>query len=70
MATARPKMSELQALPDADLRAQLDGLRQELWQQRIKLHDGALQQTHQLQALRRQIARVQTALRRTQPATP
>ena len=68
MATAQPKMSELLTLPDTDLRAQLEGLRQQLWGQRIKLRDGALQQTHQLRALRRQIARVQTALRRTRPA--
>ena len=63
MADATRATTDLRALPEADLRAQLDQLRGELWHKRIKLREGALQQTHDLRRLRRQIARVQTALR-------
>ena len=55
-------MKDLRALPEADLRGQLDKLRRELWQQKIKLREGALQQTHVVRQLRRQIARVSTVL--------
>ena len=53
---------DLRALPEADLRGQLETLRRELWQQRIKLREGALQHTHVVRRLRRQIARVSTVL--------
>jgi len=56
-------MHDLAAMPEADLRAQVEKLRQELWQARLKAKDGSLQQTHLLSARRRQIARVLTALR-------
>ena len=59
----------LHELPAADLQAQLVKLRQELWHNRLKTRDGSLQQTHVLSAARRQIARVQTALRQA-AATP
>ena len=69
MATAkRPKAQELRGLPAADLKAQVEQLRQELWQQRLKVREGALQQTHQLRAARRQIARIATVLNEQQRA--
>ena len=58
----RPMIKELRALPATELQAQLQTLRQELWQRRLKTKDGSLQQTHQLRLVRRQIARVQTLL--------
>ncbi len=63
MAEPRVSMHDLAAMPEADLRAQVEKLRQELWQARLKAKDGSLQQTHLLSARRRQIARVLTALR-------
>ena len=57
-----PRTSELRALPDADLTAQLEKLRRDMWQNRLKAKDGSSQQTHQLLAFRRQIARIQTVL--------
>jgi len=62
MAEKRPHAKELRAMPEADLKAQLETLRRELWQQRIKVNDGSLQQTHQLRAGKRQIARILTVL--------
>ena len=59
----RPMIKELRALPPVELQAQLQTLRQELWQRRLKAKDGSLKQTHQLRFVRRQIARVQTLLR-------
>jgi len=46
----------------ADLLAQLEKLRRDVWQLRMKAKDGSLQQTHELAAKRRQIARVHTVL--------
>lgn len=63
MAERPPAMKELRAMPLADLDAQQDRLRRELWQHRVKAKEGSLQQTHRLRALRRQIARIQTAAR-------
>ena len=63
MAAKRPKAKELRAMPAADLKQHIAQLRQELWQQRLKARDGSLQQTHQLSAARRQVARIQTVLR-------
>ena len=68
-AAKRPKAHELRGLPSADLRAQVQQLRQELWQQRLKVREGSLQQTHELRAARRQIARVATVLNEQQRAT-
>ena len=56
------RTSELRALPDADLTAQLEKLRRDMWQNRLKAKDGSSLQTHQLLAFRRQIARIQTVL--------
>lgn len=63
MAQPRPKPKDLRGLPEADLRAQVQALRQELWELRVKARDGALQQTHVLPIVRRQLARVETVLR-------
>ena len=57
-----PRTSELRALPEADLNAQLEKLRRDMWQSRVKAKDGSSQQTHRLLAFRRQIARIQTLL--------
>ena len=53
----------LRELPRADLLAQVEKLRQELWQHRIKTKEGAQQQMHHIPALRRQIARIHTVLK-------
>ena len=66
MADTRLSAKELRALPDADLREQAAKLRQELWQQRVKIKEGSIQQTHQGRAVRRQIARVLTIARQQQ----
>ena len=66
MAEKRLSAKELRALPEADLREQAAKLRQELWQQRVKMKEGSIQQTHQGRAVRRQIARVLTIARQQQ----
>ena len=66
MADTRPSAKELRALPETDLREQAAKLRQELWQQRVKIKEGAVQQTHQGRVIRRQIARVLTIARQQQ----
>ena len=58
-----PRAKELRGTPAAELSTQLQSLRKELWQQRVKTKDGSLQQTHRLGQLRRQIARIQTIVR-------
>jgi ribosomal protein L29 len=63
MADKWPKASELRAMPDAELRTQLEKLTQDLWRARQKTAEGAQQQTHRFSALRRQIARVHTVLK-------
>ena len=62
MAEKRPQASALRALPEADLRAQLAALRQELWQRRNKTGEGAQPQTHEIPGVKRQVARVLTVL--------
>ena len=57
-----PRAKDLRALPEADLNAQLDQLRREIWQNRLKARDGSSAQTHQRPALKRQIARILTVL--------
>ena len=63
MAEKRPLASALRGLPEADLQAQLAALRQELWQRRTKTSEGAAAETHEIPAVRRQIARIHTVLR-------
>lgn len=61
-AVKRADMNALRALPASDLAAQIDTLRKERWEHRIKMRDGSVRQTHQLGVLRRQVARVLTAM--------
>jgi len=63
-------IQELRALPETDLRAQVAQLRHALWEHRQKVTAGALQQTHLLPAVRRQIARLETILSETRNKTP
>lgn len=70
MATAGRSVKDLRALPDAELTTQLDALRKELWQARLKATEGAFQQTHRLRELRRDVARVKTIMRERQRVTP
>lgn len=62
MAEKFPDMKELRGLSAADIQQQLGKLKEELWQQRVKAKEGALQQTHRLLYIRRQIARIQMVL--------
>ncbi len=55
-------VKELRELSSADIQEQLGKLRGELWQLRLKAKEGAVQQTHQMLQIRRQIARIQTIL--------
>lgn len=59
----RSGAKELRGLSEAELQNQLEQLRRELWDARVKVKDGALTQTHVLSATRRQVARLQTILR-------
>ena len=68
MAEKTVKISDLRAMTPADLGARLDQLRQELWQHRIKVKEGSLQQAHLLRFARRQIAQLQTVLREQERA--
>lgn len=63
MTTKLPRAKELRALPEPELRAQLDALRQQVWRDRLKMKEGTVQQTHMIRLSRRQIARLQTVLR-------
>ena len=63
MAEAVVTVKELRGQSEAELAAQLDKLRQEMWQTRMKVRDGALQQHHLLSRARRQVAQIQTILR-------
>ena len=58
----RQGAKELRTMSSVELKEQVEGLRQELWQQRLKAREGSLKQTHQLAAARRQIARIHTVL--------
>ena len=53
---------ELRAMPEGEMRGQLDKLRSELWQARQKTAEGAQAQTHRFSVMRRQIARIQTLI--------
>ena len=65
MAETLHAVKALRAMTKADLEQHLGALRQELWQQRIKAKEGALQQTHLITERRRQIARTLTVLGET-----
>jgi len=70
MAASKPRAHELRTLPDTDLQTQLQALRHEMWEHRMKAAVGSLQQPHQIRALRRQVARVQTVLNEQRRAQP
>ena len=61
-AAKQKKMKEIRGQSAEDLRSQIEELRRDLWQQRIKAKDGSLQQTHGIGATRRQIAKRLTVL--------
>jgi len=63
MAEVVQQADALRNLPKEELQAQLQSLRQELWQARLKTKTGALQQTHQLGRAKRSIARILTILK-------
>ena len=63
MAESRIDTKALRAAPAADLVAQVDALRRERWEHRLKLADGSIRQTHRLRILRRQLARILTVQR-------
>ena len=67
MAQKLPKAKDLRALPDSEIRTELEKLRLQLWQHRLKAKDGSLQQSHHLPLVRRQIARINTLLRERAP---
>jgi large subunit ribosomal protein L29 len=62
-APATVTVKDLRGMSEADLRAQVGKLRQEIWHSRLKLREGAAQQTHQIRQARRQIARILTILK-------
>ena len=70
MAVKRVRAKDLRVQSAQELRDQIEQLRQDLWQQRLKARDGGLQQTHQLSIARRHIARIQTVLNEQRPSTP
>lgn len=70
MANKRVRAKELRAQTAQELREQIVALRQDLWQQRLKAREGGLQQTHQLSASRRHLARIATVLNEQRQSTP
>ena len=70
MAKRQAPVKDLRGMPEADLRAQLSQLQQDLWQRRMKARDGAAQQTHHMPEIRRQIARIHTLLNERRTAAP
>ncbi len=70
MAEHPERAAQLRGLSQADLMAKLDHLRQERWQQRVKVTEGAQLHTHRLREARRQIARIRTVLREQERARP
>ena len=59
----RQSAKTLRELPDAEIEEERHKLREQFWHCRLKTKDGSLQQTHQLSAIRHQIARIETILR-------
>ena len=68
MAEKRVDTKALRALPATDLVAQVEVLRRQRWEHRLKLGDGSVRQTHRLRLLKRQIARILTVLGEQQAA--
>ena len=63
MAEQRMDTKALRAAPAADLAAQVDAVRRERWDHRLKMAEGSVRQTHRLRLLRRQLARILTIQR-------
>ena len=63
MAEQRIDTKALRATPAADLAAQVEALRRDRWEHRLKLAEGSVRQTHRLRLLRRQLARMLTIQR-------
>jgi large subunit ribosomal protein L29 len=63
------KASELAKLTADELRSKSSELRAELWSARMKKETGQLENKAKLGSLRRDIARVETVLRKTLGAT-
>jgi ribosomal protein L29 len=63
MSGKRPRPQELRALSGTELSAQLEKLKEELWQHRINTTEGAKPQVHEGRAIRRQLARILTIMR-------
>ncbi len=57
---------QLRGWSETDLKAKMVELRRELWQSRVKVASGALQQAHHLRDIRHQIARILTVLNEQQ----
>ena len=64
-----PTAKELRAMPDPEMRVQLEKLSSELWQARQKTAGGAQTQTHRFSVLRRQVARIHTVMNQQQRRT-
>ena len=67
--TAGTTTKDLRGMTEVDLRAQVGKLREEIWHGRLKLREGAAQQSHQIRQARRQIARILTVLKQQAPKT-
>jgi len=63
MAEQRIDTKALRATPAADLAAQMEAVRRQRWDHRLKLAEGSVRQTHRLRLLRRQLARILTIQR-------
>ncbi len=64
MAQKRPKARELRTISTEELRDQVQALRQELWETRLKARSGAATApSHEIRQARRQLARVLTISR-------
>lgn len=59
---AAPKKNELRGMPEAELRQKIDEAKNELAAMRLKASQGTLEQPHQIQTRRREIARMLTII--------
>ncbi len=62
MADKYPRATELKELPVDELNTQIKTIRQDLWNARIKVQNGSMQQVNTLKQMRRQIARIETVI--------
>ena len=66
MAKATGGLKELRGMPDTELRSHTETLRRALWDHRTKQVAGAQPKTHEIRAVRRQMARALTVLNERQ----